>query len=66
MVIIRIIAKSFLRYQIRAITGEVINCYEGKQTVADLENKLTNFDKQNYKYKNIAPAAGLYLWKINY
>jgi len=54
-------AKSFLRYQIRAIIGEVINCYEGKQTIAVLQAKLTNFDKLNYKYKNLAPASGLYL-----
>jgi len=66
IVIISIIAKSFLRYQIRAIIGETINCYEGKQTITDLKDKLKNFDKKNYKYKNIAPASGLYLWKINY
>ena len=66
IVIISIIAKSFLRYQIRAIIGEVINCYEGKQTSTDLQEKLINFAKPNYKYKNIAPATGLYLWKIDY
>jgi len=66
IVIISIIAKSFLRYQIRAIIGEIINCYEGKQTITDLKEKLKNFDKKNYKYKNIAPSFGLYLWKINY
>lgn len=41
--------------------GEVINCYEEKQTTEDLQAKLLNFDKKNYKYKNIAPATGLYL-----
>jgi len=46
--------------------GEVINCYEGKQTIKNLQEKLINFNKKNYKYKNIAPAAGLYLWKIKY
>ena len=66
IVVISIIAKSFLRYQIRAIIGEVINCYEGKQNIKDLQAKLTNFAKKNYKYKNIAPASGLYLWKVNY
>jgi len=65
-VIISTIAKSFLRYQIRAMIGEVINCYEGKQTVKSLKEKLLNFDKENYKYKNTAPASGLYLWKITY
>ena len=66
IVVISIIAKSFLRYQIRAIIGEVINCYEGKQNIKDLQEKLVNFAKKNYKYKNIAPASGLYLWKIDY
>ena len=45
VIVISIIAKGFLRYQIRAIIGEVINCYEGKQTVNDLKEKLLNFDK---------------------
>ena len=58
---VSIIAKSFLRYQIRAIMGEVINYYEGKQTINNLKEKLINFNQKNYKYKNIAPAAGLYL-----
>jgi len=66
IVVISIIAKSFLRYQIRAMIGEVINCYEAKETIKNLQEKLINFDKENYKYKNIAPAAGLYLWKVNY
>jgi tRNA pseudouridine38-40 synthase len=61
IVIIRIIAKSFLRYQIRAMIGEAINCYEGKQTINNLKEKLLNFARKNYKYKNIAPASGLYL-----
>ncbi|CAG8645544.1 25442_t:CDS:2 [Gigaspora margarita] len=43
---------------LKTIIGEVINCCEGKQTVNDLQEKLTNFNKKNYKYKNIAPAAG--------
>ena len=66
IIVISIIAKSFLRYQIRAIIGEVINCYEGKQTISNLKEKLINFNQKNYKYRNIAPASGLYLWKINY
>ena len=60
LVIISIIAPGFLRYQIRAIIGEVINCYEGKQTIVDLKERLISGNK----YKNLAPAAGLYLWKI--
>lgn len=64
IVIISIIARSFLRYQIRAMIGEAINCYEGKQTIEDLKEKLHKFDEKNYKYKNVAPASGLYLWKI--
>ena len=58
---ISIISKSFLRYQIRAIIGEVINCYEDKQTISNLKEKLTLFKEKNHKYKNLAPASGLYL-----
>jgi tRNA pseudouridine38-40 synthase len=65
-IIISVIAPSFLRYQIRTIIGEAVNCYEGKQSIDDLKNKLTNFTDSSYKYKNIAPSSGLYLWKINY
>ena len=60
LLIISIIARSFLRYQIRAIIGESIKCYEAKQTVQQLEKKL-NFSEQNSKYKLLAPAGGLYL-----
>ncbi|WNE41187.1 MAG: tRNA pseudouridine synthase A [Mycoplasmataceae bacterium] len=66
IVTISIIAKGFLRYQIRAIIGEVVNCYEKEKNSDYLKEKLTNCDKKNYKYKNIAPASGLYLWKISY
>ncbi|MCE8159000.1 MAG: tRNA pseudouridine(38-40) synthase TruA [Candidatus Moeniiplasma glomeromycotorum] len=66
VVIIKVVARHFLRYQIRALVGEAINCYEGKQATADLQTKLDNFNQINYKYKNIAPGAGLYLWKITY
>jgi tRNA pseudouridine38-40 synthase len=65
-IVIRIVGKGFLRYQIRAIIGEVISCYEEKENIIDLKEKLINFNKKNYKYKSIAPAAGLYLWKVNY
>ena len=58
---ISITAKSFLRYQIRAIIGEAVNCYEGKQIIEDLKTKLTNSNNPSYKYKNIAPSSGLYL-----
>jgi tRNA pseudouridine38-40 synthase len=61
LIVVSIVAKSFLRYQIRAIIGEVINCYEGKQAISELKEKLVNFQEKNQKYKNIAPASGLYL-----
>ena len=64
--IISIIARSFLRYQIRAIIGESINCYEGKQTLEKLKEKLTSPNQKNLKYKILAPAGGLYLYKIIY
>lgn len=66
IIIISIIAKSFLRYQIRAMVGEVINCYERKQKMEGLREKLIRTQEKKYKYKNIAPATGLYLWKIKY
>ncbi|KLL02539.1 MAG: tRNA pseudouridine synthase A [Mycoplasmataceae bacterium RC_NB112A] len=66
IITIRIVARHFIRYQIRALVGEAINCYEKKQKVEDLQVKLTNFNQQGYKYKNLAPATGLYLWKIVY
>jgi tRNA U38,U39,U40 pseudouridine synthase TruA len=48
------------------MVGETINCYEGKQTIENLKERLRKFNEKNYKYKNIAPASGLYLWKIKY
>jgi len=65
LLIISIIARGFLRYQIRAILGESIKCYEAKQTIQQLEKKL-NFPEANSKYQLLAPASGLYLWKITY
>ena len=65
LLVIKIIARGFLRYQIRAILGESIDCYEGKQTIKDLQEKLDNFNVSK-KYKNLAPAGGLYLWRISY
>lgn len=62
---ISIIARSFLRYQIRAIIGESVECYEAKQTIQQLKRKLI-FSEQKSKYKFLAPAGGLYLWKITY
>jgi tRNA pseudouridine38-40 synthase len=66
IIIISIIGKSFLRYQIRTMIGEVIDCYEGKKTKEDLKNKLENPDLSNYQPKRIAPPCGLYLWTIKY
>jgi tRNA pseudouridine38-40 synthase len=66
LVVISINAPNFLRYQIRALIGEAINCYERKQTLETLRAKLTDTTNPFRKYKNIAPAAGLYLWKTKY
>jgi tRNA pseudouridine38-40 synthase len=66
IIVIKVVAQHFLRYQIRILIGETINCHEGKQTIGDLQAKLVNFNSQNYKYKNVAPATGLHLWKIVY
>lgn len=66
IIIISIIARGFLRYQIRAMIGEAVNCYKEGGSAINLKEKLTNYNKKNYKYKNLAPANGLYLWKINH
>lgn len=66
LLMIRIKARNFLRYQIRAIIGESVNCYEGKQNISDLKEKLNNFENPSNKYKLLAPASGLYLWRIKH
>lgn len=66
LLIIRIKARNFLRYQIRAIIGETIKCYEKKQNINDLKKKFNDFKSTASKYKFLAPAAGLYLWKIEH
>jgi hypothetical protein len=45
---------------------KLLNCYKEGGNTLDLKEKLTNHDEKNYKYKHIAPANGLYLWKINH
>ncbi|KLL04051.1 MAG: tRNA pseudouridine synthase A [Mycoplasmataceae bacterium CE_OT135] len=66
LLIISIVARSFLRYQIRAMIGESIKCYEKKQVLEKLKEKLTSPEKKNLKYQTLAPAGGLYLYKIIY
>ncbi|RHZ37321.1 tRNA pseudouridine(38-40) synthase TruA [endosymbiont GvMRE of Glomus versiforme] len=66
LLVISVIARSFLRYQIRAMIGESIKCYEGKQTIEKLQEKLNYPKQKNLKYQILAPAAGLYLYKITY
>lgn len=58
--------RGFLRYQIRAIIGEVICCYENKLTLEDLKKKLFCSEGVINKYRYLAPPSGLYLWKINF
>lgn len=62
--IIRIISKGFLRYQIRAMIGESIKCYEGKLDIDELKKKLSFFSNSLLKYKFLAPPNALYLKKI--
>ncbi|RHZ37014.1 tRNA pseudouridine(38-40) synthase TruA [endosymbiont GvMRE of Glomus versiforme] len=66
LLIISINARGFLRYQIRAMIGESIKCYEGKQTIKKLQEKLNYPQKKSLKYQTLAPASGLYLYKITY
>ena len=66
LVVIKFVAQGFLRYQIRAIIGETINCYEEKQTIDNLKKKLIDTNSFKNKYKKIAPASGLFLWKTEY
>ncbi|WNE41745.1 MAG: tRNA pseudouridine synthase A [Mycoplasmataceae bacterium] len=63
-VVIRIIAKGFVRYQIRAIVGESLHYYRFDKDVNHLRSRLNGL--VDMKYKNIAPSSGLYLWKINF
>lgn len=63
LVVISIKGKGFLRYQIRAIIGEVVeHCLKSKP-LQELRQKLTSQEELD-KYKHLAPPQGLYLWKI--
>ncbi|WNE41518.1 MAG: tRNA pseudouridine synthase A [Mycoplasmataceae bacterium] len=64
LIIIKIIAKGFLRYQIRAIIGESLLYYNNDMCISNLKERLTG--EFNDKYKSIAPSSGLYLWKIKF
>jgi tRNA pseudouridine38-40 synthase len=66
IVTIRVISKGFMRYQIRAMIGEAINCYEGKIEAKEIKERLDDGSSKKNKYKKIAPPFGLYLWKISY
>lgn len=63
-ILIRIIAKGFIRYQIRAIVGESLHYYKFDKDINHLRSRLNG--DLDIKYKNIAPSSGLYLWKINF
>lgn len=64
LVVIKIIAKGFLRYQIRAIIGESLIYYNNGTCIDNLKERLTG--EFSDKYKSIAPSSGLYLWKIKF
>lgn len=65
-IVIIIRGKGFLRYQVRFIIGEAIQCYENKQTLESLKRKLFQPEKLNNKHHSLAPPTGLYLWKIKF
>lgn len=62
LIVIRVLAKGFLRYQIRAIIGESINFLWNKKDVKNLKKML--LADVDDKYKSIAPSSGLYLWNV--
>lgn len=64
LLVIRFISSGFLRYQIRIMVSETISCYEEKQSINDIANKL-EFPDKFPKYKSISTPNGLYLWKID-
>jgi len=65
VIIISFVSKSFLRYQIRAILGEVVNSFNNKNNNIGNERLKKLLDKKdNNKYRYLAPSSGLYLWKI--
>lgn len=70
LIIIVFKGKGFLRYQIRAIVGEVISCYEGRYKLENLIKKLFCLEKgnsvDNDKYRCLAPPSGLYLWMVKF
>ena len=63
-IVVRILAKGFLRYQIRAIVGECVSFYQSNKDLDRLKTMLLG--DVTDKYKKIAPSSGLYLWKIKF
>ncbi|HXN54535.1 MAG TPA: tRNA pseudouridine(38-40) synthase TruA [Mycoplasmatales bacterium] len=63
IICITFLAKGFLRYQIRAIIGECLDKHMNYNAESIL-NDMLSCKMSESKYKKIAPASGLYLWRI--
>ncbi len=64
LVIIIIKVPSFIRHQVRMIVGSILACYEGKISLAQLQEKLLNPLTLKTKYQ--VSGVGLYLMNIKY
>ena len=58
-VVIKVVGKGFLRYQIRAIIGESLYLFQNGLNIEVLKKMLSL--EINKKYSHIAPSCGLYL-----
>ncbi|HHS82433.1 MAG TPA: tRNA pseudouridine(38-40) synthase TruA [Devosia sp.] len=64
MIFIRVSARSFLHHQVRSFAGSLRMVGEGKWQEADLQNAL---EAKNRSWCGpLAPAAGLYLVRVDY
>ena len=63
-ILLRISARSFLHRQVRSMVGSLEHVGSGKWSVADLHAALEARDRA--RCGQVAPAAGLYLVKVEY
>lgn len=60
----RIVGDGFLHNMVRIIIALLIKVGEGKKTLEDVKNIIENKNRRSVPY--VAPAQGLYLWKVIY
>lgn len=63
---IRIVGNGFLKNMVRLITGALWNLGAGKFELDQLDFALNSATKLADKLGPVAPAHGLYLWRVNY